>query len=459
MKTIESDIDYCKKAILHGSLSFHAASLALPESVRTPCLALYAFCRLADDEVDLKQDKSASIYDLVQRLDLVYAGTPRNHPMDRAFANMVEKFDMPRALPEALFEGFVWDAMSKQYKTFDELISYSARVASSVGVMLCVIMGERRAEVLSRACDLGVAMQLTNIARDIGEDAKEGRLYVPHDWFQQEGLDPKKFLSKPDTSESIVLFTKKLLGKALAKPQSFDFNALNKTIKDLIDKGAMLPLSLKKVAGTVQLKAVNFSETIEDKLLSSVKFTKISEWKPFKRLGKTESLSFKQIKKGKSTETRDIKVYFTAANGGGHIKFRQDPSGPSWKGEYMPVGGAAKGGGISSDKQMAKIWASVDRTAASAFQKAYTAGTNKFKDKKAKIQKDKEKLRKDKFKNTTAYDHYLAIYSSEEVINKTMPIIKNWFKKNTDERDKLVRLIFQVVTSRSPLSARFVIAK
>ena len=119
MKTIESDIDYCKKAILHGSLSFHAASLALPESVRTPCLALYAFCRLADDEVDLKQDKSASIYDLVQRLDLVYAGTPRNHPMDRAFASMVEKFDMPRALPEALFEGFVWDAMSKQYNNID----------------------------------------------------------------------------------------------------------------------------------------------------------------------------------------------------------------------------------------------------------------------------------------------------------------------------------------------------
>ena len=81
MNTIESDIEYCKKAILHGSLSFHAASLALPESVRTPCLALYAFCRLADDEVDLKKDKSASIYDLVQRLDLVYAGTPRNHPM------------------------------------------------------------------------------------------------------------------------------------------------------------------------------------------------------------------------------------------------------------------------------------------------------------------------------------------------------------------------------------------
>ena len=88
MNTIESDIEYCKKAILHGSLSFHAASLALPESVRTPCLALYAFCRLADDEVDLKKDKSASIYDLVQRLDPVYAGTPRNHPMAVSYTHL-----------------------------------------------------------------------------------------------------------------------------------------------------------------------------------------------------------------------------------------------------------------------------------------------------------------------------------------------------------------------------------
>jgi len=134
--------------------------------------------------------------------------------MDRAFASMVDKFDMPRALPEALFEGFVWDAMSKQYNNIDELISYSARVASSVGVMLCVIMGERRAEVLSRACDLGVAMQLTNIARDIGEDAQEGRLYIPLDWFQQEGLDPAQFLIEPTQSQSTVRFTKRLLGQA-----------------------------------------------------------------------------------------------------------------------------------------------------------------------------------------------------------------------------------------------------
>ena len=78
--TYESDMKYCEEAIRHGSLSFHAASLLLPKAVRDPCLALYAFCRLADDEVDLKTDKSASVKDLVQRLDQVYMGTPRNRP-------------------------------------------------------------------------------------------------------------------------------------------------------------------------------------------------------------------------------------------------------------------------------------------------------------------------------------------------------------------------------------------
>ena len=77
----------------------------------------------------------------------------------------------------------------------------------------------------------------------------------------------------------------------------------------------------------------------------------------------------------------------------------------------MP-GGGAKGGGISSEKQMAKIWGSVDRTAANKFLKEYTNGTKKFKDLKSKIQKDKDKLRKDKETKITAYDHYLAIYIS-----------------------------------------------
>ena len=113
MSNRREDLDYCEQAIKNGSLSFHAASRLLPNAVRNSCLALYAFCRLADDEVDLKEDKSASVYDLVERLDKVYSGSPRDLPMDRAFARMVEETEMPRALPEALIEGLVWDAMER----------------------------------------------------------------------------------------------------------------------------------------------------------------------------------------------------------------------------------------------------------------------------------------------------------------------------------------------------------
>lgn len=212
--TYESDMKYCEDAIRHGSLSFHAASLLLPKSVRNPCLALYAFCRLADDEVDLKTDKSASVKDLIDRLDQVYSGVPRNRPMDRAFARMVDEFEMPRALPEALIEGLVWDAMGKKYQTFDDLVAYSARVASAVGVMMCVIMRARDPNVLARACDLGVAMQLTNISRDVGEDAREGRLYLPLDWFKDAKISPDEFLSNPQFRPEVAHMTRQLLARA-----------------------------------------------------------------------------------------------------------------------------------------------------------------------------------------------------------------------------------------------------
>ncbi len=101
---------------------------------------------------------------------------------------------MPRALPEALLEGLAWDAQARRYATLSDLYDYSARVAAAVGAMMCVLMGVRDADALARACDLGVAMQLTNIARDVGEDARERRLYLPLDWLAEAGIDPDAFL-------------------------------------------------------------------------------------------------------------------------------------------------------------------------------------------------------------------------------------------------------------------------
>jgi phytoene synthase len=208
------DLDWCRAAIREGSYSFHAASKLLPADVRDPALALYAFCRVADDEVDFGTHKPAAVLALRDRLDMAYAGRPRNAPADRAFAALIEEFDMPRELPEALLEGLAWDGMERRYATLSDLRSYSARVASAVGAMMCVLMRVRDPRALSRACDLGVAMQLTNITRDVGEDARAGRLYLPTDWLDEAGIDIDAFLADPKPTPEIRSIVRRLLAEA-----------------------------------------------------------------------------------------------------------------------------------------------------------------------------------------------------------------------------------------------------
>ncbi|TFL19298.1 15-cis-phytoene synthase [Jannaschia formosa] len=209
-----ADMDHCREAIRTGSHSFHAASRLLPGAVRDPALALYAFCRLADDSVDEVADKAAAVLRLRDRLDASYAGRPFGAPADRAFTRVIEAFDMPRALPEALLEGLAWDAQGRTYPDLSALRGYSARVASAVGAMMCVLMRVRDADALARACDLGVAMQLTNIARDVGEDARAGRLYLPTEWCDAAGLDPAVFLADPQATTAVRDMTRRLLAEA-----------------------------------------------------------------------------------------------------------------------------------------------------------------------------------------------------------------------------------------------------
>ena len=211
---IEPDIFRCYEAIRKGSHSFYAASKLLPKQVRDPAVVLYAFCRVADDNIDDKNAPQDAIDLLRERLELAYLGTPKDQPVDRAFASLVDLCKMPRALPDALLEGLEWDSLNLRFETLSDLHSYSARVASAVGVMMCVIMNVRDKDVLARACDLGAAMQLTNIARDIGEDARNGRLYIPLEWMSEEGLDPTNFLMNPEPSEMIKRIVKRLLFEA-----------------------------------------------------------------------------------------------------------------------------------------------------------------------------------------------------------------------------------------------------
>lgn len=208
------DLEHCHEAIRHGSLSFHAASKLLPAKVRDPALALYAFCRLADDEVDEGDYQAGAVFRLQERLDAAYAGKPINAPEDRAFASIVEDFEMPRALPEALLEGLAWDAAEHRYDTLSGVRDYSARVASAVGAMMCVLMRVRDPDALARACDLGVAMQLTNIARDVGEDARMGRIYLPLDWLAEFDIDSANFVRDPLPTNNVRKMVKRLLAEA-----------------------------------------------------------------------------------------------------------------------------------------------------------------------------------------------------------------------------------------------------
>ena len=209
-----ADISACRAMLRSNSRTFFAASLLLPREVRDPACALYAFCRIADDEVDLHGGQLEAIAELRQRLHLVYAGQPQSHPVDRALAEVVARFAVPIALPEALIEGFEWDATGRQYETLADLQAYAARVAGTVGAMMSLLMAARSATALARACDLGVAMQLTNIARDVGEDARAGRLYLPRQWMREAGIDPDAWLAAPRFDTALASVIARLLHEA-----------------------------------------------------------------------------------------------------------------------------------------------------------------------------------------------------------------------------------------------------
>jgi phytoene synthase len=209
-----ADFTSCRAALRTGSRTFFAASQVLPPSPRRSAIALYAFCRMADDAIDQGRDSAGALAELRDRLERIYSGSPAPHATDRVFADCVARHEIPKIFPAALLEGFEWDAGGRRYESLPELRSYGVRVAGTVGVMMALIMGVRERWILERACDLGVAMQLTNIARDVGEDARAGRLYLPIDWLHEAGIDPQAWLAKPVFSAALGRVIERLLAAA-----------------------------------------------------------------------------------------------------------------------------------------------------------------------------------------------------------------------------------------------------
>ena len=286
-----TDMAACRALLKGGSRTFHAASKVLPRKVADPAIALYAFCRLADDAVDLGNDRPAAVARLRERLDRAYRGQPMNLAADRAFADVVAKFGIPRELPEALLEGLAWDAEVRRYETLQNLSAYAARVAGSVGAMMTLVMGQRAPEIVERACDLGVAMQLTNIARDIGEDARAGRLYLPLQWLREAGIDPDAWLAKPVFTPAIAAIVQRLLDSADAlyaratlgiarlplacRPGIYAARALYAEIGRELERGGLDSISRRAVVST------NRKLTVLARMLVLLE----TEWTPARRLG------------------------------------------------------------------------------------------------------------------------------------------------------------------------------
>jgi phytoene synthase len=171
----------CRSILAGRSLSFRLAAGLLPRRRRDDAAVLYAWCRRCDDAVDERPaaEHEAALAALHEEVSLVYAGGTPEHPVGRAFAEVVRRYGIPPAHPLALLEGMTMDARGVRYRTLDELRLYAFRVAGVVGLMMAPVLGLRQAAALRHAADLGMAMQLTNICRDVREDWERGRVYIP----------------------------------------------------------------------------------------------------------------------------------------------------------------------------------------------------------------------------------------------------------------------------------------
>jgi phytoene synthase len=188
---------YCQdKAAASGS-SFYASFRFLPQDKRRAITALYAFCREVDDVVDECTDAHVARTTLNwwrTEVAAIYAGKPQ-HPVAQALVPVVKKFNMAQEHLLELIDGMEMDLDQPRYADFKSLQLYCYRVASVVGLLTVEIFGYTDRQTLKYAHDLGIAFQLTNIIRDVGEDARRNRIYLPMDELQQFGVTAADILN------------------------------------------------------------------------------------------------------------------------------------------------------------------------------------------------------------------------------------------------------------------------
>ncbi len=206
-----------------GSKSFAMAAKLLPRPVRYDAMMLYGWCRHCDDVIDDQvlgfAGAAASGLSPHERLDVLRWKTrdalegKANEPVFVALSRVAQKHGIPERHPMELLHGFEMDVEGRVYETIEDTLDYCYHVAGVVGVMMAMIMGVHDTATLNRASDLGLAFQLTNIARDVVEDAKNGRVYLPQAWLREAGSCEGDLID-PRHRQAIFEVTRRLVREA-----------------------------------------------------------------------------------------------------------------------------------------------------------------------------------------------------------------------------------------------------
>ncbi|MFP5506219.1 MAG: presqualene diphosphate synthase HpnD [Gammaproteobacteria bacterium] len=204
--------DYCQTKAAGSGSSFYYAFRFLPERQREAITALYAFCREVDDVVDECNDPGVARLKLQwwrDEIARVFEARPQ-HPVGQALAALIDDYNLPREYFQEIIDGMEMDLDRHRYESYKDLALYCYRVAGVVGLLSAEIFGYRNRQTLKYATELGTAFQLTNILRDVHEDARRGRIYLPREALARHGVNEQDILSFQHTPQTQALFAELL---------------------------------------------------------------------------------------------------------------------------------------------------------------------------------------------------------------------------------------------------------
>jgi 15-cis-phytoene synthase len=213
-------VTYAQQSIARGSTSFATASKLFDRETRERAWLLYAWCRKCDDIADgqdhggkmaLVGNPKAALHHIRDLTARALAGETTNDPAFDALGIVAKECGLTAQMADDVIEGFALDADDWRPRTEQDMMRYCYHVAGAVGVMMAVVMGVRPDDeaVLDRACDLGLAFQLANIARDIAEDASVGRCYLPQDWLRDAGISNDEIMASHNR-DALTQLTRRL---------------------------------------------------------------------------------------------------------------------------------------------------------------------------------------------------------------------------------------------------------